>query len=229
MKNKLILFSHHQVDSSVVDRFNNLKRLNTDWDVKPIGFDGYSLLTDSIVTKKDKYPTNFELRDTHPYHHIDWFDPDLFIYDAYLQYPNYESYFLYEYDTICNTSIDSFFDTNLDFFGNNISDPANETWEWITRYRSINKHHNHFKILYSYGQSTCIYFKNHILNKCVNELLVNKHLYNNMLSEVRGGTLVSQFTSLKKGREDIQKYISWTPNDINIDISKPHFYHPSKS
>jgi hypothetical protein len=50
-----------------------------------------------------------------------------------------------------------------------------------------------------------------------------------MLSEVRGGTLVSQFTSLKKGRRDIQKYISWTPDDINIELSKPHFYHPSKS
>jgi len=49
-----------------------------------------------------------------------------------------------------------------------------------------------------------------------------------MLSEVRGGTLVSQFTSLKKGRNDIEKYISWKQELINIDLSKDYFYHPIK-
>jgi hypothetical protein len=49
-----------------------------------------------------------------------------------------------------------------------------------------------------------------------------------MLSEIRGGTLVSQFTELKKGRNDISKYISWVDKDITIDLNKPHFYHPVK-
>jgi hypothetical protein len=49
-----------------------------------------------------------------------------------------------------------------------------------------------------------------------------------MLSEIRGGTLVSQITTLKSGREDIEKYISWTSDDIKIDLNKPHFYHPVK-
>jgi hypothetical protein len=49
-----------------------------------------------------------------------------------------------------------------------------------------------------------------------------------MLSEVRGGTLVSQFTTLKKGKHDIEKYISWTGKDITIDLSISHFYHPAK-
>jgi hypothetical protein len=49
-----------------------------------------------------------------------------------------------------------------------------------------------------------------------------------MLSEIRGGTLVNQFTILKKGKEDIEKYISWTPNDIKIDLTKEYFYHPIK-
>ena len=69
---------------------------------------------------------------------------------------------------------------------------------------------------------------NDIIRKCSNEVISNKHLYNNMLSEVRGGTLVSQFTSLKKGREDINDFISWTPDDININTNQPHFYHPVK-
>jgi len=62
----------------------------------------------------------------------------------------------------------------------------------------------------------------------VNEVFTNKHLYDGMLSEVRGGTLASQFTTLKKGRHNIEKYISWTHKDITIDLSKPYFYHPVK-
>jgi hypothetical protein len=27
---------------------------------------------------------------------------------------------------------------------------------------------------------------------------------------------------------DIEKYISWTSDDIKIDLNKPHFYHPVK-
>ena len=49
-----------------------------------------------------------------------------------------------------------------------------------------------------------------------------------MLSEVRGGTLVSQFTTLKKGRHDIEKYISWTQHDIKVNSTIPYFYHPVK-
>jgi len=228
MNTKLALFSHHYVDDIVVERYNSLKRLNPSWDIKPIGFDGYNLLPESVVVNKEKYPRNKELVEVDNLHTADWADPDLYIYDAYLQYPNYTSYFLYEYDTICNVSIDQFFDTTLDFFGNNIVVPGEETWWWVEQYRKLNTYNNRFDKIYSYGQSTCIYFTNDILNKCVNELLSNKHYYANMLSEIRGGTLVGQFTSLKRGRLDINKYISWTPNDIQVDTTKPHFYHPVK-
>lgn len=228
MNTKLVLFSHHYVSDVVIERINNLKRLNPNWDVKSIGFEGYNLLPDSIVVNKDKYPSNFELRGLHPNHHIDWFDPDFYLYDAYLQHPDYNGYFLYEYDTICNTSIDSFFDTSLDFFGNNVLNPAEEDWEWIQRYRSLNKYHTHFKSLYAYGQSTCIYMSNKILKYCVNEVIKNKHLYCNMLSEIRGGTLVKQITDLKVGVENISKYINWNSAYINVDLNTPHFYHPVK-
>jgi hypothetical protein len=228
MNTKIALFSHHYVDKLVIERFINLKKLNPSWDVKPIGFDGYDLLPESIVVNKEKYPKNKELVEIDNIHTEDWADPDLYIYDAYLQFPKYDSYFLYEYDTICNISIDEFFDTTLDFFGNNIVVPGEETWWWVEQYRKLNKNHNRFDKIYSYGQSTCIYFTNEILSKCVKELLSNKDLYSNMLSEIRGGTLVSQFTTLKRGRDDINKYISWTPTDIHIDTSLSYFYHPVK-
>jgi hypothetical protein len=228
MNKKLILFSHHYVNDIIVDRFNVLKKLNPTWDVISIGFEGYDLLPNSIVTNKEKYPTNHGLVPYSLVKNVDWADPDIFLYDGYFQKPNYDSYFLYEYDTISNVSIESFFDTNVDFFGNGICNPAREDWDWVKLYRKHNPYNIKFPILYAYGQSTCIYFKNYILGKCVNEVLTNKHLYDNMFCEVRCGTLVSQFTTLKKGRKDIEKYISWTPDDININTNQPHFYHPVK-
>jgi hypothetical protein len=229
MKNKLIIFSHHYVDDIVIERFNNLKNLNPTWDIVSIGFDGYNLIPNSLVINKEKYPTNKAINYYVLNKSIDWFDCDLFAYDAYLQMPTYDEYFLYEYDTICNVPIESFFNTNVDFFGNRICDPSSEDWEWIKLYRKHNSHHIKFSALYAYGQSTCVYFKNYILGKCVNEVLTNKHLYDNMFCEVRGGTLVSKFTTLKKGREDIQKYISWTSDDIAIDLNQNYFYHPIKT
>ena len=225
---KLILFSHHKVDQLTINRFNNVKKLNPSWDVIPIGFDGYELLSDSIVTNKEKYPSNKDIQYFASYNHIDWFDPDLFLYEGYIQKPNYEEYFLYEYDTDSNVSIESFFNTNVDFFGNYICDPAPEEWWWVEKYRLLNQYNTYFNKLYGYGASTCVFMSNDIIRKCSNEVISNKHLYNNMLSEVRGGTLVSQFTSLKKGRNDIEKYISWKQELINIDLSKDYFYHPIK-
>lgn len=224
---KLLLFSHHYVTDWIVDRFDNLKKLNPSWDVVPIGFYGYELINNSLVVNKEKYPCNKELQLYSYYYHTDWFDPDLFIYDGYFQKSDYDEYFLYEYDTVCNISIESFFNTDVDFFGNNIRSPALENWKWIEHYRKLNENNIIFKELHSYGQSTCIYFKNHILKQCAEEVTRNKHYYNNMLSEIRGGTLVNQFTDLKKGREDIEKYISWKSDDICMN-ENIYFYHPNK-
>ena len=228
MNTKLVLFSHHKVDELTVNSFNNVKKLNPTWDVIPIGFSGYSLLPNSLVTNKKIYPTNKELVEVDNLHNEDWANPDLFLYDGYSKHPNYDEYFLYEYDTTSNIRIEDFFNTNVDFFGNGIRSPADEKWWWPELYRKLNPYNVKFTHLHSYGQSTCIYFKNDILKKCTEEVLKNKVLYNNMLSEIRGGTLVSQFTSLKTGRDDIEKYISWKNEDIKIDLTIPHFYHPIK-
>jgi hypothetical protein len=228
MNTKLALFSHHYFNETINERYINLKSLNPYWDVKPIGFEGYELLPDSIVVNKDKYPTNNLLKDYSNQKSADWCDPDLYLYDAYLKYPGYDAYFLYEYDTICNVGINEFFDTSLDFFGNNIVVPGEESWWWVEHYRKLNPHHIKFDKLYAYGQSTCIYMTNKVLKHCSEEVVKNKHLYCEMLSEIRGGTLVSQVTDLKRGRHDISKYISWTIDEINVDLSKKYFYHPIK-
>ena len=228
MNKKLILFSHHKVDELTINRFNSVKKLNPNWVVIPIGFEGYELLEDSIITNKEKYPSNKDIQYFVPQYHLDWFDPDLFLYEGYIQKPNYDEYFLYEYDTICNVSIESFFNTRLDFFGSTICNPGEESWEWIKLYRKHNIYNEKFKNIYSCGQTTCIYFKNHILKQCVEEVLKNNHLYNNMFSEIRCGTLVNQFTELKRGMDNINKFISWNVNDISVNKNIPYFYHPVK-
>jgi hypothetical protein len=225
---KLIIFTHHYISDVIIHRFENLKKLNQDWDIVSIGFNEHFLLPGSLRVDKSKYPSNESISYFVPGVNVNWFDCDLLLYDAFLQKPDYDEYFLYEHDTICNVSIESFFDTNVDFFGSNINNPSTEEWEWVKLYRKHNPYNSFFDKIYSYGQSTCIYFKKQILKQCAEEVLKNKHLYNNMYCEARGGTIASQFTELKKGREDIHKFISWTPNDIQVDTSKPHFYHPVK-
>jgi hypothetical protein len=54
--------------------------------------------------------------------------------------PNYDEYFLYEYDTTSNVSIEEFFNTDVDFFGNGVRSPADEKWWWPELYRKLNPH-----------------------------------------------------------------------------------------
>lgn len=225
---KLILFSHHYVDDVVVKRFENLQQLNPSWDIISIGFEGYELIENSVKINRNKYPTNNDIHYYVPNNNIDWFNGDFCLYESYLKFPDYDEYFLYEYDTICNVSIENFFNTTVDFFGSTICNPASEDWEWVKLYRKHNINNIHFKTLYSCGQTTCLYFKNEILKKCVNELFNNIHLYNNMFSEVRCGTIVNQFAKLNIGRNYINNFISWTSKDININLNQSYFYHPVK-
>jgi len=230
---RLIIFSHHYVNDDIKQRFDFVKKLNSDWNIIPVGFSDYELLPNSLVIKKDKYPNNYDLKfqadNDYPYkRHIDWFDADLFLYQTYFQFPNYDAYFLYEYDTISNVSIDEFFDTSLDFFGNNIWENVSESYYWLNLYRLLNPYNSSLDNISTWGQCTCIYITNQILKNVVNEVINNKHLYCNMLSEIRAGTLIKKFTDLKQGRHNIHEFISWEKSSINIDLSKPHFFHPVK-
>jgi hypothetical protein len=228
MKKQLIIFSHHYVDEFVMWNFNNVKNLNPDWDILPIGFNGYSLIEHSLVVDKSLYPINDSLIPYSPIKTSDWADPDLFIYESWRKFPYYEGYFLYEYDTVCNINISSFFNINVDFFGNNINNPANENWMWVELYRKFNEYSSNFTKLYGYGQSTCIYSKNYILEQCYYELIENKKFYNSMLSEIRGGTLFKKFCELIPSRSDINDFIWWKKLEIK-NIKKEYFYHPIKN
>lgn len=226
--NNVILFTHHYVDDFIKWNYKNVQNLNPDWDVIPIGFENYDLLPGSFKVNKDKYPTNYSLLEYSYIKSTDWADPDLLIYDAYYQMPTYDGYFMYEYDTVCNVSVNSFFDTSMDFFGNNIENPGSEKWWWVELYRRFNKFNSTFPNLYSYGQSTCVFFKNFILEKLYKEVTENKHLYCDMLSEIRGGTLTHMHTDIKASRDDIRQFVWWEYRGLTLG-KKEYFYHPIKN
>ena len=62
MKKSLIIFSHHYINEKIFDRFNKVKILNPDWDVVSIGFENYNLLPNSLIIKKDIYPSNKDIQ-----------------------------------------------------------------------------------------------------------------------------------------------------------------------
>jgi hypothetical protein len=113
-----------------------------------------------------------------------------------------------------------------DFFGNNCFTISNddESWEFVKIYK---KYGGEMQNLASYGQSCCVFFTNDILKKVTEEILQNSVLYSDMLSELRCGTIVNKFTTIKKARDDIRDFVWW--NNTDLVFGKGHyFYHPIK-
>jgi hypothetical protein len=231
---KLIVFTHHKPDDFTRWSFRNAAAFNLGWDIVPMGFAGYDLMEGSAFAQKSDYPSNkiLSLRATPTGETLnaeDWFDPDFFLYEAVRQFPEYDEYFLYEYDTICNDSIESFFKTDVDFSccSYSANNPLPISNFWVKRYRMINKLGWSINDIFSAGQMTCIYAKRHILESCREEILSNKELYYNMLSEIRLGTVVRKFTDLVKHRDDIGNFITWKP--FKLDLNRKYYYHPVKN
>lgn len=219
-----IIFSHHYVNSTVSYRFENLKKLNPDCDVVSVGLSGYHLLHKSVVINRDLWPKNQNME----VFSIDWSLGDLCIYQTYVEYPDYDMYFLVEYDTAFNVSIFDFFtniytqDCGVNYGSNfNISE-----YMWYKNYNDkfakIDKQH-----LSTTGPTTCLWFNTNLLSKIVKECFLNKGLYDNMFSELRLGTLIKKFTDIKQNRDDIDDYISFVPEAIT-EKHQNFFYHPRK-
>jgi hypothetical protein len=233
MNKTLILFSHHFVEEYIEDRFKLLKKINKDCDIKAIGFkDSKNLLTESIIVDTKKYPNN-EAFSRYFDKHTNWSETDLFLYEAYFQYPNYDKYFLLEYDTIFNTSIETFFPKikECNHFGSNVYNDLNdENWIFYKIYKEKNEFSLELEETASIGQTSCIYVNNELLSLISKEIIEKKEIYSSMNAELRLGTLIKKFNKfLIKSREDIGDYISWDESNIKIDLNKKEFfYHPAK-
>lgn len=235
MKNKkLIIFCHHFIDFNIEYRFSLLRTFNPSWDIVSIGFEKHkqNLLNNSIIVDINQYPNNNMACEARPGSNIEWVMADTFLYETYKHLPNYDKYFLIEYDTIFNCSIEDFFPkiNEYNHFGSNAFNSLNESWIFYQIYKKYNQHHLAIENCGSIGQTTCIYMDNNLLKKAVLEINNNKHLYSQMNSELRLGTIIKKINgTVMSGRDDISDYISWDRERIKLDLSKnQYFYHPVK-
>ncbi len=120
-----------------------------------------------------------------------------------------------------------------DFQGCNVRNNPSYDWTWIQDFEKFISKHSDISIYDpdygDGGQTTCVSFNNSTLKNYSNEIITNKYLYENMFSELRMGTILKKYTTLKNIREDISNYVSWTTDDITYDFEKPYFYHPSRT
>lgn len=225
--NDVIFYTHHKNDEFTKWNYLNIKYLNPTWNVIPIGFEKFDLLVGSLKVKTDKYPNNENLIKRYNQYNISWSESDLLFYDAYFQNPNYERYFFIEWDCVSNVGVNEFFPVNsLNVFGNNsFYCNLKDKWEFVEEYIRWG---GEILELASYGQSCCVFFKNNILKSISEEIITNKHLYNDMFSELRGGTLIRKFNELVPPRKDIRDFIWWNKDGLKFGKEK-YFYHPIKS
>lgn len=108
-KNKLaVLYLHHCKNDVTLYNYNRLKRFNPGVDIYPVGFKWHDLIEGShIVHRHDELPNNFILNKL--LNSGTSSESDLYLYDFFLHYQDYDSYFFVEWDTYCNCSIEEIY------------------------------------------------------------------------------------------------------------------------
>lgn len=105
----VVLFLHNCKDEVTLYNYDRIKKFNPDVDIYPVGFDWHDLIEDSHrVYRHDEFPNNKILNAA-----LNWnntkTESDLCIYDFFLHYQDYDSYFIIEWDTYCNCSIEEIY------------------------------------------------------------------------------------------------------------------------
>lgn len=108
-KNKLaVLYLHHCKDEVTLYNYNRLKKFNSNVDIYPVGFKWHDLIDGShIVHRHEELPNNYVLNNI--LKNGTSSESDLYIYDFFLHHQDYDSYFVIEWDTYCNCSIDEIY------------------------------------------------------------------------------------------------------------------------
>lgn len=229
MIKKAIFFLHYENNNFTQENFNLLKKYNEDWDIFSIGFKEYELLDYSLKAEKENYPKNIITYNRA----ADGMQADLLIYESYRLKPNYDKYFFLEYDTVFNTSIDSFFPdiykseccTTVGYL-----DSLDPNWDHLKRYLKNNPQHIKESECSISGVTTCMCFDSGVLRKISEEVINNKKKYKEMFSELRLGSIIKKFIKPNEIKEDIDNYISWTVDNIKLDFNKKeYFYHPIRT
>jgi hypothetical protein len=224
-----ILFLHCSTSDVTIQNYELIKKHNPNKKIYPIGFENHDLLNGShIVERKQEYPNNCILNEMCGNEY--WSEADLLIYDFYIHYPTLPSYLVLEWDTYCNCSLESFYNTslNLDTFSHIIHTESDiNGWYWYDMLTDEQK------LIPNIGGTTPtsgLFFKNSVLSDITKKLLEKPHYYNNMFSELRLGTLLQQSGyKLTTPFIDSDRYINWDFENIVFDPTQNGYYHPIKT
>jgi hypothetical protein len=227
LKNRnCIIFLHHNKSDVTIHNLNLIKKHNPTKNIYTVGFEGNDLIEGSHIVKnsKDLYPSNDLLFNQMDYKTIEWYEADILIYDFFKSHSNLPVYFIIEWDTYCNCSLEEFYGDKLklsNFSNSNLLGEKLERWTW---YKQLTDKQKTMDNLAGMNPTTCMLFTNKLLSSMVNKVTSNPRKYDNMFSELRLGTLVQQ--SGYTLNEISEEKISCVEHDINID--KRGYYHPVK-
>jgi hypothetical protein len=228
LKNRIsIIFLHFNRSDVTLHNFELIKKYNPTKNIYPVGFSGCDLIDGSHVVNKSKllYPTNqiFEQIDETP---IEWYEADILIYDFYKSHSNLPVYFILEWDTYCNCSLEEFYGDklNLSNFGHSIRTGEKlEDWYW---YKQLTDEQKTMRDIGGIGPTSCLLFTNKLLSLMVDRITSNPRQYDNMFSELRMGTLVQQSGYILN--EINNENITWNDSLLNVDKNVKGYYHPVK-
>lgn len=230
LKNRIsILFLHYSVDDVTIQNYELIKKYNPDKNIYTIGFGNHNLIDGShIVSRKESYPKNDILNITCKNQY--WSEADLLIYDFYLNYPNLPTYFVIEWDTYCNCSLERFYGNALTMTNFSHMTYPSETlndWYWYTLLSPSQKL---IPNIGGIGPTSGLFFTKSVLSSIVNLMINNPRQYDNMFSEMRLGTLLQQSGhTLNKPFNTSESYINWKYDNITFNPLNLGYYHPIKT
>lgn len=229
LKNRVsIIFLHYNCSDVTLENFKRIKKYNPTKNIYTVGFDGCELIDGSHVVKKSKniYPTNNIFLNKNDNVPLEWYEADILIYDFYRFYPNLPVYFIIEWDTYCNCSLEEFYGDKLYLsnFGHlTVTSENLEKWYWYTQ---LNEEQKKMDKIGGLGPTSCLLFNNKVLSSMTNKVISDPRQYDNMFSEMRLGTLVQQSGyTLNQINSDT---VNWKDSLITFDENIKAYYHPFK-
>lgn len=104
-ENTAVLFLHHCKNDVTLHHYNLLKKFNPNLKIFPVGFAWHDLIEGShVVHRSDELPNNYILNKILNMGTSS--ESDLCIYNFFLHYQDFDYYFVIEWDTYCNSSIE---------------------------------------------------------------------------------------------------------------------------
>jgi hypothetical protein len=247
MKKNAIIFIHHNTNEIAKHNLELIKKFNPDCDVFTVGFSWHNLFPDShIVYRTEDWPVNYRLNNILNCGTSS--ESDLYIYDFFMHHQEYESYFVVEWDTYCNTSIQDFYgdamkkyQTFSAFIFTNKPDlpDADKTklkyvkeWSWFGYFDQLKSDSEKKQLIPYLGgtyPTSLLFYRNNVLHDMMTILLNNPRLYDNIQNEMRLGTLIQSagYELIEHGGETNQ-FFEQPHYKEYISKQIKGYYHPIK-